>query len=113
LRCLHRFTHSNHWAAPWRVLCTVQQVSQSIRSIRAEEPVSPEQTDVEDKVEEVLSKTHGELWRKWGAMGLYHRKAGRARTFYSIPLFFMKQISEESLIILRLLRYSSISRHES
>ena len=42
---------------------------------RAEEPVSPEQTDVEDKVEEVLSKTHGELWRKWGAMGLYHRKA--------------------------------------
>lgn len=38
------------------------------------EPVSPEQTDVEDKVEEVLSKTHGELWRKWGAMGLYHRK---------------------------------------
>ena len=59
---------------------------QRVRSLRAEEPVSPEQTDVEDKVEEVLSKTHGELWRKWGAMGLYHHKAGRARTFYSIPL---------------------------
>ena len=39
-----------------------------------EEPVSPEQTDVEDKVAKVLSGTHGELWRKWGAMSLYHRK---------------------------------------
>jgi len=38
------------------------------------EPVSPEQTDVEDQVAETLIKRHSELWRKWGAMSLYHRK---------------------------------------
>ncbi|CAK9000908.1 unnamed protein product [Durusdinium trenchii] len=37
------------------------------------EPVSPEQTDVEDQVAKALS-SHCELWRKWGAMSLYHRK---------------------------------------
>jgi len=36
--------------------------------------VSPEQTDVEDQVAETLIKRHSELWRKWGAMSLYHRK---------------------------------------
>ena len=39
-----------------------------------QEPVSPEQTDVEDQVSETLIKCHSELWRKWGAMSLYHRK---------------------------------------
>ena len=35
--------------------------------------MSPEQTDVEDQVAKALS-SHCELWRKWGAMSLYHRK---------------------------------------
>ncbi|CAJ1378860.1 unnamed protein product [Effrenium voratum] len=38
------------------------------------EPVSPEQTDVEDGVAAALADKHGEIWRKWGAMSLYHRK---------------------------------------
>lgn len=42
--------------------------------LATQEPVSPEQTDVEDQVAETLIKRHSELWRKWGAMSLYHRK---------------------------------------
>jgi len=37
------------------------------------EPVSIEQTDVEDFVEEALKKSGGALRREWGAMSLYQR----------------------------------------
>ena len=41
-------------------------------SVRAQEPVSPEQTDVEDAVALSLKSRGSELRREWGAMSLYH-----------------------------------------
>jgi len=38
-----------------------------------QEPVSPEQTDVEDAVERALAQRGGVLRREWGAMSLYQR----------------------------------------
>lgn len=36
--------------------------------------MSPEQSDVEDRVAQALAQGRSELRRKWGAMSLYHRK---------------------------------------